>query len=160
MKNILALLALSAFFAGSVFAQSSAGFGGISGVVEDASGGVVPNAKVVIENSSKGIRRELETSTAGTFNAPALVPASGYSVKVSNPGFSGYEIKDLTVNVGQTVTLTAILTVSSAATQVDVTGEAPVIDATKTDVSQVVTSKQILDLPINGRRVDAFVLFK
>jgi len=138
-------------------AQTS-GFGAISGVVQDATGAVIANAKVVVENAEKGIRRELNTTSAGVFNAPALVPAFGYQVTISAPGFSPYEAKNITVAVGETVTLSPVLTVSSAATEVLVTAEATTVDTWKTDVSQVVTTQQIVDLPINGRRVDSFVL--
>lgn len=114
----------------SLSGQSSAGFGGISGIVQDASGSVVPNAKVVVANEAKAIRRELITTASGDFNAPNLVPASGYTVIIAVPGFNAYEVKDITVSVGENVTLRPILTVSGAATQVEVTAAAPVIDAT------------------------------
>ena len=141
-----------------LFCQSSAGFGGISGVVTDASSASAPNAKVVVRNESKGVRRELVTNASGAFAAPNLVPADGYQVSVSLPGFATYEVKNITVSVGETIRLSPVLTISSSTTQVEVTGQAPVIDESKTDVSQVISSKQILDLPINGRRVDSFVL--
>jgi Carboxypeptidase regulatory-like domain len=140
-----------------VFAQS-AGFGAVSGVVLDSTGSAIPNAKVVVENSSRGIRRELTTTNEGDFNAPGLVPASGYRVRVTAAGFAGYDVNDVTVAVGESVTITANLTVASSSTAVDVTAEAAAIDSTKTDVSQLVTTRQIVDLPINGRRVDSFVL--
>lgn len=141
----------------NLHAQGS-GFGAISGVVQDASGAVVPGAKVTVENVSKAIKRETVTTTSGAFSAQALVPASGYTVVVAAPGFSNYKVDNVTVSVGETVTLSPILSVSAAATQVDVTAEASTVDTTKTDVSQLVDSKQILELPINGRRVDSFVL--
>jgi hypothetical protein len=134
------------------------GFGAISGVVQDSTGAVIPNAKVVVDNPSKGIHREMETTSAGIFNVPALVPASGYTVKVSKAGFSDYFVKDVLVEVGNTVDLRATLKVGATGTQVEVTGEAPTVDFSKTDTSAVVGSKQILELPINGRRVDAFVM--
>ncbi len=152
------LVLLFLFTASSLFGQSSAGFGGISGVVQDASGAVVPNAKVVVENTSKAVRRELTTTASGAFSAPNLVPAAGYSVLISVPGFANYDVKNITVSVGETVTLSPVLGVAGSATQVEVTAVAPIIDDTKTDVSQVINSQQILDLPINGRRVDSFVL--
>jgi len=141
----------------AMYAQS-AGFGAVSGTVLDSSGSAVPNARVVVENPSKGIRRELTTSGGGEFSVPNLVPAPGYQVHVTASGFAGYEVKDLIVVVGENVTVKAILSIASAATAVEVTGEATAIDTTKTDVSQLVTTKQIVDLPINGRRVDSFVL--
>lgn len=146
------LLATSGLFAQNL------GFGSITGVVQDSTGAVVAGAKVVVENSAKGIRRELETSSAGIFNAPALVPATGYTVKVSKAGFADYLVKDVQVEVGGSVDLRPVLKVGAAGTEVQVTGEAPTVDFTKTDTSAVVGSKQILELPINGRRVDAFVM--
>src|SRR5207253_1672280 len=76
----------------------------------------------------------------------------------SAPGFAGYEAKDIVLQVGQALDLNVRLTVAQAASSVDVTGEVTLVEDTKTNVSQVIDSKQIMDLPINGRRVDSFVL--
>ncbi|MCU1308168.1 MAG: TonB-dependent receptor [Acidobacteriaceae bacterium] len=141
----------------TLFAQGG-GFGAITGVVQDSSGAVIPGAKVVIDNASKGIHREMESNGAGAFNAPALVPASGYTVKISKSNFGNYEAKNITVTVGENVSLSPVLGVVSAASNVEVTGEASTVDQTKTANSALVNSRQILDLPINGRRVDEFVL--
>ena len=64
----------------SAFAQSAGGLAGISGVVRDPSGSVVPKAKIVITNEDKGVSRTLLTNDAGLFAAPALTPAPGYKV--------------------------------------------------------------------------------
>jgi outer membrane receptor protein involved in Fe transport len=138
-------------------AQSVAGLGAISGTVHDASGAAVPGAQVVVTNESKGIKRTMETTDAGVFAAPSLVPAAGYSVIVNKQGFAAYEVKNVQITVGQNVGLDIILQVASASTQVQVEAVAPIVDSTKTDVSQVVGSEQIMELPINGRRVDSFV---
>ncbi len=152
------LFALCFLAANSLFAQAVAGFGGLSGVVRDASGSVVPNAKVIVSNASKGIARNLVTNDAGVFNAPALVPAAGYSVQATADGFGTYEAKQIEILVGQNISLNVVMQVASAATTVDVVDIAPIIEQTRTGVSQVVNSRQILNLPINGRRVDSFVL--
>jgi outer membrane receptor protein involved in Fe transport len=157
MPKFFAVLVVAIIFSASAFGQA-AGLGGISGVVKDATGSAVPGATVVVANASKGIRRQLETNGEGAFNAPALVPADGYSVSVSKSGFSNFDAKDITVAVGQNVSLHIDLSVEATTTQVDVTTTAQLVEDTKTDVSQLVNSRQILDLPINGRRVDAFVL--
>ena len=142
----------------SLLAQNAAGTGGITGVVTDASGSAVPGAHVAVENESTGLRREMTTTGDGVFSAPSLVPAPGYKVTITQPGFASYEANNIRVEVGETVTLAPKLQVASATTQVEVVAEAPVVEATKTDVSQVVGTRQIQDLPINGRRVDSFVL--
>src|ERR1051325_3735264 len=138
-------------------AQSVAGLGAISGTVHDASGAAVPGAQVVVTNESKGIKRTMETTDAGVFAAPSLVPAAGYSVIVNKQGFAAYEVKNVQITVGQNVGLDIVLQVAGASTQVQVEAVAPIVDSTKTDVSQAVGSEQIMELPINGRRVDSFV---
>jgi Carboxypeptidase regulatory-like domain/TonB dependent receptor-like, beta-barrel/TonB-dependent Receptor Plug Domain len=135
----------------------SAGLAEISGTVRDQTGAVVPDAQVVISNPSKGVRVELNSSQGGVFDAPSLLPASGYEVTVDKSGFSHYDVKDIDLPVGKNVGLAISLSLAGATAQVEVTGT-PEIDDTKTDVSQVIGSQQILDLPINGRRVDSFVL--
>src|SRR6266516_2254852 len=99
-RTLLAGLILSAI---SVFAQSGAGTGSISGTVVDASGGAVPNATVTVENESKGVRRALTTTSDGIFSAAALVPADGYKVTINKSGFAAYQATDISVAVGQNV---------------------------------------------------------
>ena len=145
-------------FASCVFAQSAGGLAAISGVVHDPSGAVVPNAKVIISSESFGNLRTLVTNRDGLFNAPALVPGGGYKVEITAAGFTAYEAKGLEIQVGQNLDLQVAMSVSAATTSVDVTSAAPLVEDTKTDVSQVIDSQQITELPINGRRVDSFVL--
>jgi outer membrane receptor protein involved in Fe transport len=158
MRNRVVLSVFCAsLYATGAFAQSVAGLGAITGTVHDASGAAVPGAQVVVSNEAKGIKRTLETTDAGVFAAPSLVPANGYSVTVNKQGFSAYEVKDVQILVGQNLGLEIILQVAGSSTQVQVEAVAPIVDSTKTDVSQVVGSELIQELPINGRRVDSFV---
>src|SRR5437660_4247028 len=156
-----AMLALSALFSLvyplGAFAQAVAGLGAVAGTVRDATGAAVPNATVVVSNDSKGVRRTMQTTDAGVFAAPALVPATGYGIRVTGQGFADWEVKDFQVQVGQVVDFAVTLQVSSVSATVEVSA-APLVEDAKTDVSQVVNSQQILDLPINGRRVDSFAL--
>src|SRR5215813_7460990 len=144
---------------GSLFAQGTGGgLGSISGLVQDAQNAAVPGAQVVVANESKGIRRTLETNGQGVFAAPALIPAEGYSVTVNKSGFAPYQSAPITLAVGQNLDLRVDLVVAGAQTTVEVTVEEAVVLETKSDVSQIVNSRQIMELPINGRRVDSFVL--
>jgi hypothetical protein len=157
-KLLLIVLIVLTALSGSAWAQAVAGMGGISGVVRDSSGATVPGAQVVISNPSKGITRNLITTEAGVFSAPALVPSTGYSLTVTMPNFGKWEAKDFEILVGQTVNFQVTLKVAGATTELVVTGEAPLVETSKTDVSQVVEKLQIENLPINGRRADTFVL--
>jgi hypothetical protein len=151
-------VALSLFVCAPIFAQSAAGVAGISGVVKDASGASVPNAKVVISSASQGQVRSLTTNDSGLFAAPALIPGAGYKVTVTAAGFNVYEADNLTLAVGQNLNLNVALAVGASTTEVDVTATAAMVDDTKSDVSTVVDNRQISELPVNGRRVDSFVL--
>ncbi|MGA2723776.1 MAG: TonB-dependent receptor [Bryobacteraceae bacterium] len=151
------LLVLLVFVAVPVFAQAG-GVAAISGVVRDPSGAVVPNAKVVISSEGQGTLRTLVTNDAGLFTAPALVPGPGYKVAVTASGFAPYEANALVLLVGQNMDLKVALEVATSATQVEVTAVTPLVEDTKSDVSGVVNERSIQDLPINGRRVDSFVL--
>src|ERR1700676_4799382 len=158
MGERIHIFALAVGLAASAFAQSGAGLGSISGLVQDATGSAVPDATVVVANEAKGSRRNLVTTSQGQFTAPALIPSAGYKVTVSKGGFANYEATNITLAVGQNVDLHVPLEVAATATSVDVSAAAVAVEDTKTDVSQLVDQRQILDLPINGRRVDSFVL--
>jgi outer membrane receptor protein involved in Fe transport len=158
LKYCVTVVLLAIISVTPVLAQAVAGTGAMSGVVRDASGATVPGAQVIVANDDMGIRRTIETNSAGVFTAPALVPAAGYSVRITKEGFAPYEAKDLEIAVGQNLSLNVTLAVGATQQQVEVVASAPLVEQTKTDVSGVVNNRAIQDLPINGRRVDSFVL--
>jgi hypothetical protein len=161
MKNLwtrVSLVALAIVMPSVLPAQSAGGVSGVSGIVHDPSGAVVANAKVVISSANQGQLRSVQTNEAGVFTAPALIPGSGYEVTITASGFAEYDAKDLVLQVGQNLNLNISLEVGQTATNVEVTAAAQLIDDTKTDVSQVVDNAAIMNLPVNGRRVDNFVL--
>ena len=157
-SRLLFTLLVLVLFTAPVFAQAAAGLSAITGVVRDPSGAVVPAADVVVANAAKGIRRQMSTNEAGAFSAPALTPAAGYTITVTKAGFSQWELKDFELTVGLTQSFPITLSLTSATTTVVVTDAAPIVSDTNVGVSQVVGQAQIDNLPINGRRVDSFVL--
>lgn len=160
LRSVLTSFAILMLLLGSqtACAQVSGGLAGISGIVHDSTGAVVSGANVVVSNPLKGVHIALTTTEGGVFNAPSLLPATGYDVTVNKQGFSPYEVKDLELSVGQDLNLVVALTIAGANERIEVVGTAPLVDTTKADVSQVIDSQQILNLPLNGRRVDSFVL--
>lgn len=157
-KKVAIAVFLSIAAASQMWAQSVGGQSAISGTVHDPTGAVVPNAKVIISTATQGQVRSTTTNAAGIFTAPALLPGAGYEVNVTASGFAVYDSKDLDLQVGQNLNLNITLAVGQTTTTVEVNAAAQVLDDTKTDVSQVVGTREIMDLPINGRRVDSFVL--
>src|SRR3982751_4232384 len=80
-----------------LLAQNAPGSGSISGVVTDPTGSAVPAAKVLVENPTQGLRRELETTSGGLFSAPSLTPAAGYQISITSPGFAPYKVEQIKV---------------------------------------------------------------
>ncbi len=157
-RNLLIGSLVFALAATTAWAQAAGGQAGISGIVKDPTGSAVANAKVVISSELRGTIRTIETNEAGAFAAPGLLPDASYQVSVTAPGFSPYEAKDIDLEVGQNLNLSISLAVGQTSTTVEVTAAAQLLEDTKTDVSQVIGTREIMDLPINGRRVDSFVL--
>ena len=155
MKRITLLLLVASTC--TLFSQVAAGLGGLTGVVTDASGATVPGAEVLVDNERLGIHRKIVTGNGGVFNAAALTPSAGYQVTVNASGFAQFENQNITVPVGQDVDIRARLALQGSTTRIEVVDAAPITED-KIEVSQNVTQTQIDSLPINGRRVDSFVL--
>jgi hypothetical protein len=156
MKAVLFSSALLTCITGGLFAQS-AGSGAIMGTIKDPSGSVVPAASVVVHNSDTGVDQSLTTNEAGIYAAQFLQPGH-YDVTANKPGFTKTTRQGLTVEVGRSIAIDFTLTVQTGSDTVTVTGEAPVIDTDRTEVSQEVSQSLVRNLPIVGRRWDNFVL--
>ncbi len=140
----------------SGYAQT-AGAGTISGTITDASQSVVSGASVTVTNADTNAAHSFTTNDQGIYVAPFLQPGH-YTVEVSAAGFGKVNATNLTLLVGQTLTINLSLSVQSANTTVEVTSETPLLDTDKTEVSQVVDQHIIQNLPVNGRNWSDFVL--
>ena len=150
---ILLSLALTA---GALLAQNS-GSGSINGTVTDASGSVVPAATIVVHSADTGNDQTFTTNEAGIYVATFLRPGT-YDVTAAKQGFNKTARKGLNVQVGRVLTIDFALAVQNSNETVTVSAESPIVDTEKTEVSQVVSENAVKNLPINGRRCDAFVL--
>jgi len=135
----------------------TAGAGTIAGTLTDASDAVIPGATVTVTNIDTGIAHVYTTNSAGIYVAPFLQPGH-YRLNASASNFGAVEAKNLTLLVGQTLTMNLTLSVQSTATTVEVSGESPLLNVEQTEVSQVVDQPIIQNLPVNGRNWSDFVL--
>jgi outer membrane receptor protein involved in Fe transport len=141
----------------SVTLAQTAATGTIEGVVVDSTGGVLPGATVVVKNVDTNQTRELVSDEGGRYRATALQPGT-YEVKATLAGFQDVSLGNVGVQVGQTIPVDLKLRAAGVTETVTVTSESPIIDTTRTDVSNVVGETAISNLPINGRRWENFVL--
>jgi len=129
-NHLVALLlgvALSVVFTSpSAMAQTS-GAGAINGTVMDAKQAVIPGASVTVTNVDTGVPHAYTTNSDGIYVAPFLAPGH-YKVDASASNFGAVEAKDLTLQVGQTLTIDLTLAVKSDATTVEVSATPQLLD--------------------------------
>jgi hypothetical protein len=134
-----------------------AGSGTITGSVTDPAGAVVPGADITIRNADTGSEHKIGTTDVGLYTA-VFLPPGHYEVEAGKAGFAKVKRTELTLQVGQTLTVNLALAVQTAQQEVTVSAAASVVDTEKTDVSQVISADAVSNLPIGGRRWDQLAL--
>ena len=128
----------------------------LSGVVADATGGVIPNASVELVNTATQFTRRSQTDAQGRFLF-TLVPPGSYDLTATAQGFATYKQSGITLDVNVPASLKVTLSISAAAQQVTVQENAPMVDTESGALRQVVSEKYIKELPLNGRNAASLV---
>lgn len=140
---------LLAIFSGTVRGQST--FGTLLGTVKDASGAVIPKAKVVITNTDEGSSRTTTTNASGNYTLVDAKPGH-YSVAVSKTGFESSQVTNLQLTSRQTLRADVTLRVGEVTQSVTVSGRAMgVITTDNSTISANYQKLQINNLPTNYR---------
>lgn len=134
----------------SIPAQAQVAQAELRGTVVDESGGVLPGASVTATHVDTGTVRATAASSSGGYVMPAL-PVGTYTIKAELIGFGTVTKEGVRLSVGESAILNFTLKLASVAENVIVTGEAPLIDTKKSDLSGHVEQKQVENLPLNGR---------
>ena len=143
----LLTLAFSIALARAAFAQNAQ----ITGIVKDQSGAVIPGATVTARNVETGFARVGVSDGAGEYRLPSLPPGR-YAVATELSGFSTETRPDIVLIIDQTAIINFALKPAVLSETVTVTGESPIVDVTRSDVSTSVSTQQIQDLPVASRR--------
>src|SRR3984893_13571858 len=124
--------------------------GTILGTVTDNSGAVVGNAKVDFTNIATGITNHAETSSDGNFTVPYLTPGA-YRVTVAATGFQKAVADNIVLAVAQQARVNVTMKPGAVSESVEVQASAVSLDTDSAAVSQLVSQKQVEQLPLNGR---------
>ena len=124
--------------------------GAITGVVEDPTGAVVPNAQVTLLNTDQGLTISHTTGASGEYSFDP-VRIGHYSITVSATGFSSTNQQNLQVTVGSHLQVNVQLKPGSTSETVQVTTAPPQLQTSEASVGQVVTGQTVNSLPLNGR---------
>lgn len=141
---------LTAFCQGTAQAQ-------LNGSVHDPRGAAVVQASITLRDVDTNLTHAAPSNAQGYYNLTNLPPGN-YELTAVYSGFGKYVQTGIVLYVGQVATIDITLKVAGAAEKVEVTAEAPVIEPTRTEVSQVIETQQIQSLPINGRLFTDFAL--
>src|SRR5712692_790113 len=125
--------------------------GAIVGTVLDASGAVVRQATVTVTNKATDVALTTDVNDTGEYQVSALIPGT-YSVKVSAHGFETAVREGVVVHVQDRLSLNFSLKVGSVVEQVVVIGAEPLLQTQTADVGNVIDTRRVNDLPLNGRR--------
>ena len=144
VKRLLIACALVALPAMG-FAQEAV----LTGTITDTTGGVLPGVTVTAVHEATGNTFVGVTDENGTFRIPARIGA--YRLTAELPGFSTVNRTGITLLVGQTATVDLQMAVSTLQETVTVTGEAPLINVTTSQIGGNIDQLQMQELPIQGR---------
>ncbi len=126
--------------------------------VQDPTGAAVPAANVLITNKSTGVSTTAVTGPDGRFVLPSLAPGGPYTVNVQANGFKTEDRSGINLDVNQSARLVITLQVGSASETVQVSGEAPLLEAATAEMGSVIGTRGISDLPLNQRNPYGLVL--
>jgi hypothetical protein len=156
-SSIFAIAGLSLLLAGTVSTAQTAVDGAVAGTVEDTSGAVVPNASVLVHSTATNADISATADASGYFRVQRLVPGD-YTVRVNATGFADYTAQHVIVEVGKLTEVAPRLAAGGTSVTVEVSAEAPVINAESADFTSEFTPATLHTLPINGRHWTSFAL--
>ena len=139
------------------FGQATISFAQLNGTVQDTSGRTVTGASVTLRDLGTNQGHSAVCNASGYYVVPNLPPGQ-YELTVQYSGFAKYVQTGIALSVGQTATINVTLKVAATSEVVTVTGEAPPVEPTRTEISQVIDTPEIQALPTATRQFIDFAL--
>lgn len=145
----LGYLIVSILVFGSILARADV-TGSISGVVRDRAQAVVAGAKVQITNVQTNLSQVTTSGSDGSYHFLAL-PAGSYRITATSAGFKPYTATDITLQVNDQLRIDITLQVGTVKEEVSVSANSVHVETDNTQLGDVIDSKKMLALPLNGR---------
>ena len=157
LASLLVLTSVIVLISLPAQAQVSIAQAQLNGTVRDQTGSLIVKANITLHDINTNRVYTVRTDSSGYYLL-ANLPPGNYELNVAASGFSQYRQTGIVLTVGQVATLDIGMKVETATEVVTITGEAPVIEPTRSEVSQVIATEQIQSLPISGRLFTDFAL--
>src|SRR5713226_3148761 len=158
-SGLLAVLGIGTFLAYTqpAFSQLTIAQAQLNGSVRDQSGGAIVKATITLRDVDTNYVYTASSDVAGFYIFTNLPPGN-YQLGAEYAGFGKYTQTGIVLRVGQVATIDMTLKVAAAGEKIEVNSEAPIIEPTRTEISQVIDAQQIQNLPISGRLFTDFAL--
>ena len=154
-RRILAIMSMFCMF-GSVasHAQSQAS---LNGTVKDQSGALISGADLLLTALSTGFTQTTHSNGAGVYTFPTILPGH-YKLQATKDGFKTVIEPDITLDVNQTASINFALPVGTTTSDVVVSSDAIALETSTAELGAVIETREILDLPLNGRNFTELLL--
>jgi hypothetical protein len=152
LRFLLGVLVLLIFGSTQLCGQSQAITATLSGSVLDPTGQSISGAKLTLSNPERAFSRTFTTGDSGLYTFTLLPPAT-YSLEVEAGGFKRYKQDGITLGAGQVAEQRITLSVGAVTENIEVTSQAPLLNADNANISSDVSAKQVTDLPLNLRNI-------
>jgi hypothetical protein len=147
LLSSITLVFLCLFLLPAARSQST---GKITGIVKDQTDAVIAGAEVAALNTTTGAKQSRTTNETGAYTFP-VVPVGVYEINVNAAGFKPYRHAGLVVNINSALVVDVKLELSEQSEAVMVTEDATQVETSDTQLGQVIGSKQVTEIPLNGR---------
>src|SRR4051794_29222207 len=127
-------------------------YGTVVGTVTDQSGAALRGAAVTLTNAGTGVRNQVQAGANGEYQFLNLVPGP-YRVDVEQSGFKKATLPNIEVTVSGTVRADISMQLGDVTQSVEVSAAAPLLQTENANLSHVVNSRSVDELPVNGRNV-------
>ena len=147
------LAVLASFLGGTnLKAQNQQVAATLSGAITDPTGLALKDAKVTLTSAQNGISRRYVTQEDGLYSFTLLPPAV-YTLEVDVTGFKDYKQHGISLEAGQTVQQDVRLAVGSTSETIEVTAQAPLLNADNANISSDISARQLVETPLNLRNI-------
>ncbi len=145
-----AVVAISLLLLMPSYSPAQTDQGAITGVVQDSTGAVIPDAEVTATSVDSGLVLQTKCNSSGVFVFSPL-KIGNYTVSASFKGFQTVSHENLHLDIQQRLNVNFTLATGAVTETVKVDSEAPVLQTQDAAVGQVISTKEINDTPLNGR---------
>jgi hypothetical protein len=153
LAPVVAWLLLLFLIASPAAAQTAT----LTGLVQDETGAAIAGATAELLNPTTGQTRTILTGSDGNYSFPALQPAA-YTLKVSAPGMTSVTVRGVELQVDQIGRRNVTLSVAAVSQEITIAGGAPLLQTEEASTGHVIETRQVTDLPLNGRNFKQLAL--